>query len=253
MQAFVVADVHGFYDEMIEALNKAGYDKDNPKHCFVSLGDLLDRGSKPKECLEFVNSIPESNKILIRGNHEDLIQQMIDRGTWLYHDLSNGTAKTAVTLTNMNPLEVEPEHILNALSVNTDLTTYLNSCIDFYENDKLIFVHGWIPCVKSSKYLYNPDWRNASRKEWEDARWICGADAWHCGINELPDKTIWCGHWHTSYAHSKYHNEGCEWDEGGQDLKADFTPFVDLGIVCMDACTAYSGFVNCKKIGRFKK
>ena len=26
---FVVSDIHGFYDELIEALNTAGYDKNN--------------------------------------------------------------------------------------------------------------------------------------------------------------------------------------------------------------------------------
>lgn len=38
---FVVSDVHGFYDEMIEALNKAGFDKNNKDHVFISCGDLL--------------------------------------------------------------------------------------------------------------------------------------------------------------------------------------------------------------------
>ena len=26
---------------------------------------------------------------------------------------------------------------------------------------------------------------------------------------------------------------------------ADFSPFIDDGIIALDACTAYSGFVNC--------
>ena len=39
---FIVADVHSFYDEMIKALNGAGFDVNNSMHIFVSLGDLLD-------------------------------------------------------------------------------------------------------------------------------------------------------------------------------------------------------------------
>ena len=46
---FVVADVHSFYDEMIAALDGAGFDPANPDHIFVCLGDLLDRGDKPLE------------------------------------------------------------------------------------------------------------------------------------------------------------------------------------------------------------
>lgn len=38
---FCVADVHGFYNEMMSALNNAGYDKNNPNHVFCSCGDLL--------------------------------------------------------------------------------------------------------------------------------------------------------------------------------------------------------------------
>ena len=41
---FVVADVHSFYNEMIDALAEKGFDKNDPDHVFVSLGDLFDRG-----------------------------------------------------------------------------------------------------------------------------------------------------------------------------------------------------------------
>jgi len=74
---FCVSDVHSFYDEMIEALDNAGFDIENPNHIFISLGDLLDRGPKPKECLEFVNRLPKNRKILIKGNHERLMEQCI--------------------------------------------------------------------------------------------------------------------------------------------------------------------------------
>ena len=70
---FVVSDVHSFYNEMMYALVKAGFDKDNKNHIFVSLGDLLDRGPDAVKCLEFVNSLPVERKILIKGNHERLM------------------------------------------------------------------------------------------------------------------------------------------------------------------------------------
>ena len=76
---FIVADVHSFYDEMIAALNEQGFDKNDPDHIFVCLGDLLDRGEKPLECLAFVNSLPAKRKLLIRGNHEDLLEDCIYR------------------------------------------------------------------------------------------------------------------------------------------------------------------------------
>ena len=61
MKYFIFSDVHGFYDELMLALNNAGFDKDNPEHIIISLGDLLDRGPKPLQCLQFVNSIPNTS------------------------------------------------------------------------------------------------------------------------------------------------------------------------------------------------
>ena len=54
------------------------------------------------------------------------------------------------------------------------------------------------------------------------------------------NKTIVCGHWHTSYGHSKYEHKGTEF---GED--ADFSPYYGPGIIAIDACTAFSGKVNC--------
>lgn len=48
MKYFIVSDVHSFYDEMMTALNESGFDKTNPDHIFVSLGDLLDRGDQSR-------------------------------------------------------------------------------------------------------------------------------------------------------------------------------------------------------------
>jgi serine/threonine protein phosphatase 1 len=104
---FCVADVHSFYDEMICALNKAGYDKNNPDHIFVSCGDLFDRGPQAREMLEFVNSIPNERKILIMGNHEILMRQMIWNGMYpRMIDKMNGTWQTACDITGADSAEV---------------------------------------------------------------------------------------------------------------------------------------------------
>ena len=47
---FIVSDVHSYFNEMIQALSNAGFDRNNPNHIFVSLGDLLDRGKQSVEC-----------------------------------------------------------------------------------------------------------------------------------------------------------------------------------------------------------
>ena len=55
-----------------------------------------------------------------------------------------------------------------------------------------------------------------------------------------PNKTIVCGHYHSSFGH--YYYGDCK-AEFGKD--ADYSPFYAEGIIALDACTAYSGKVNC--------
>ena len=98
MKYFIFSDVHGFYDELMLALNNTGFYKDNPEHIIVSLGDLLDRGPKPLQCLRFVNSIPSDRRIVIHGNHEDCMEEMIARRESKQHDWHNGTIQTALDL-----------------------------------------------------------------------------------------------------------------------------------------------------------
>ena len=73
MRYYVVADVHGFYNEMVEALTEQGYFTDTQPHKLIICGDLFDRGTQSKVVEEFVLKLLEKNEVnLIRGNHEDL-------------------------------------------------------------------------------------------------------------------------------------------------------------------------------------
>lgn len=104
MKYFVITDIHSFFDEMIDTLRKAGFDKDNSNHTLVSCGDLLDRGDKSLETLQFINSLPR--KILVRGNHEDLLEECIARKEFYQHDLHNGTLKTVMNLCGLDDMYV---------------------------------------------------------------------------------------------------------------------------------------------------
>lgn len=64
-------------------------------------------------------------------------------------------------------------------------------------------------------------------------------EAAHNGIIE-PGKTIVCGHWHCSFGHSRYENDGGEFDRN-----PNFTPYYGNGIIALDACTPISHKINC--------
>ena len=252
LKCFIVSDVHGYFDKMIASLNKEGFDKNNPQHVFISCGDLLDRGPMPIECLEYVLSLPR--RILIRGNHEDLLQQAIERHYFCPHDFHNMTVDTAYKLAKekldsnsgfFSDYDLNIQNVVLEKLVTNDLwNSYYNQTIDYAETNKYVFTHGWVP-------VDCEDWRKG---DWESARWINGMEYNSEGLNPT-EKTIICGHFHTSWGHCHLHGKGPEFDEdveifenlfGKSNIEhAHFEPFKDKGIIAIDACTAYSEKVNC--------
>ena len=234
---FVVSDIHGFYDEMLEALYRAGFDDHNDDHVFVSCGDLFDRGPDALKCLRFVNGLDEKHKILIKGNHEDLLKELLDRKRFEWYDIHNGTDDTVRQFKKMiDRSKLRYQDLFDALKENDELQNYYASLCNFHETEKYIFVHGWIPVYDNGLFpVYDPSWRNGDFKE---AAWSNGYDMYKQGIKE-DGKTIVCGHVRTSYGHSNLHNDG---EEFGSNMNCEI--FYDEGIIGLDACTANSHKVN---------
>lgn len=234
MKYFVCSDIHGFFDEWQSALSKKGFDINNPNHKIIVCGDLFDRGHQPKQIIDFILS-NKDKFILIRGNHEDLMQGMIDRNKNTYGDLRNGTAQTIVDL---YPQWQISEFDLKKIAKETRLQEVLDSCIDYYETEHYIFVHGWIPIIENC-YLYDCDWRNARDERWKRARWSNPVEMYRYEIYE-PNKKIVCGHWHCS---ALWHEQNpAKYSEFGRN--ANFEPFITKNMIALDACTVYSHKVN---------
>lgn len=244
MKYFVVSDVHGFYTIMKNALDAVGYDKENPNHFFISCGDLFDRGSQANECLDFVTSIPKERRAFVEGNHETLLMDILVTGAYHTADIHNGTLDTIFQLSHRKSF-FDLNESLNILSRNEKLHDYLSSLINYYETDGYVFVHGWLPRMNG---LYSKNWRNASEDEFHQATWTNGFQAWYINQTETPNiesKTVVCGHWHTAYAHAKFHHQGKDLSECQGDYKqCCFDIFQDQGIIGLDACTAISHQVN---------
>lgn len=252
MKYYVVADVHGYFDELQAALTEQGYFADSEPHKLVVCGDLFDRGKQAKELQTFVLDLLEKDEvILIRGNHEDLAVELLHdwpQGGYLrsYHH-SNGTVGTVCQLTGLSVAELlsNPEAAGREFLHTPYMQTLIPAMQDYYETPHYIFVHGWIPCALTRlgrhevQYASFDNWRAATPEAWEAARWLNGMEAAHGGVTE-PGKTIVCGHWHCSFGHAHYEGRGGEFDND-----PDFTPYYGDGIIALDACTPISGRVNC--------
>lgn len=252
MKYYVVADPHGYYSALTEALEDSGFFQDTDPHKLIICGDLFDRGSEAAALQQFVlDLMKEDMVILIRGNHEDLALQMLHtwhrQSYWQPHHRSNGTVDTACQLTGFAPEELlfNADLIGRAFLKSPFVQQILPAMVDYFETARYIFVHGWIPAAQlqlddfHTQYVKVPDWRNATEEQWKKARWINGMLAAHTGATEA-GKTIVCGHWHCSYGHAHYEGKGGEFDND-----PDYTPYYGDGIIALDACTASTHKVNC--------
>lgn len=252
MKYYVVADIHGFYTELKNALTEKGFFEDKEPHKLIVCGDLFDRGSEALEFQAFILDLLKKDEvILIRGNHEDLFEHLVDEadellteGIMFTRHWSNGTVGTLLQLTkcDLNSAIVSPKRIVAKVKNTPFYKNILESMLNYYETKNYVFVHGWIPCeVKGSgtnlsdSFTFIEDWREQSEKEWRKARWINGMVAVVNGIKE-ENKTIVCGHWHCSYGHSGFEIRKAE---------PDYSPYYADGIIAIDACTAVSHKVNC--------
>ena len=202
---FVISDMHGYYDEMIDALKQSGFDKYNSDHWLITCGDHFDRGPKPVEVMQYLISLPR--KILVKGNHESLLQDLCERGYPCSHDFHNGTFDTVCKFGGKSLGRSFEECCIIA---EQRTKNFIYNMVNYFETKNYIFVHGWIPVIcnddlpmyyrNNRKFEFNPDWRIAHYSEWEQARWLNGIDMARKGFVD-PNKTIVCGHWHCSYGH----------------------------------------------------
>jgi serine/threonine protein phosphatase 1 len=69
-KTYIIGDVHGEYDTLVKLVEKLPEDAE-----IIFVGDLIDRGAKSREVIEFIR---KNNYRCVLGNHE---QFMIDYGT----------------------------------------------------------------------------------------------------------------------------------------------------------------------------
>ena len=229
---------------MIMALNEKGFEPNNPEHLLIICGDLFDRGPDTVKLIDYINNL--TNVVLIRGNHEDLMEKMWERGYAKSHDTPNGTLRTANDV--LLAYEDEVDDHKPFLTVKKYLRPIFDRMADYFETKNYIFVHGWI----SMKYdatkeyaeygeptLFDENWREG---DWAEARWFNGMRKARNDVI-VPGKTIVCGHWHCSYGHMIDSIKTDNWvSEFGED--AIWDPYYGDGIIAIDRCTAHTDEVN---------
>ena len=248
---FIISDIHGFYYEFLDALHKKGFDPKMKNHILVICGDLFDRGPENVKVYYYLKKLPKSRCILIRGNHEQLLLDIVDRGYFIDDDIHNGTANSLIQLAGYYNMDIY-DVIINELTdvvINSfkrcEVYRWLKSkrWINYLELKHHIITHSFVPLKGSfedvykgntDKLEYNADWRHTSQLEWDDATWGCpykfiDAGLWH------EDKKLVCGHWSACDFHTHYN---------GDAPYVNHNIYEDDHVVALDGCTALSYQVN---------
>lgn len=241
---FVTSDIHGFYTEMKEALDEAGFNPDDENHYLVVCGDAFDRGDESCELLKFLMRL--ERKILVKGNHDILLEELCMREFPHSHDKHNGTFKTVVSFGNFDGHNFD-ECCRTAWNKTA---AYRDILVNYFETQNYIFVHSWIPTnveydhgaskpwyQVGKKHTWMEDWRNANDVEWEEAMW---GNPFKLAAQDLnkTGKTIVFGHWHCSAGHKMLGHCKDEFED------AIWEPCYFKNTIGIDKCTAHTGKVN---------
>lgn len=226
---FVVSDVHSHYTLLKEALDRAGFNKDNEDHFLVCLGDYFDRGDEALATLKFFEQLPR--KVLLRGNHEDMLLKLFRTGKVLPHHYINGTMRTLESF--FGKYSIDPVDDTIDFSGKTRIVDriceFIEETVDYYETENYVFVHGWLPGNATT-----PEARQQTSSEaWEQARWVRWNEQ-YVGLRPLSDKILVCGHVPTFYANAL--------DPSRE--KNNYEIFYGNGLIAIDAGTADTKQVN---------
>lgn len=156
---FVVGDVHGCYDKLVNLLNF--WDKKEEKLIF--LGDLIDRGKQSLEVLALVRRlVNEFGAIALRGNHEELLSMWIQHPhteSGLY--LTQGGYETVTSFIGKELIyKYTAPFLAKYISENfRDELTFINNLPYYYHDNMYIFVYAGVDLDKAN-------WKNTSEKDY---------------------------------------------------------------------------------------
>ena len=257
---FAFSDPHACLQPVLEGLKEAGFDPSNLNHCLIVAGDLFDRGPEPYELYQYVQSLPQV--ILVKGNHEDCLLDMLRRGYPKNYDFQNKTILTLFQLAGSTYEEAcnlalrmprygsAPSDRDEALKlfdeaannprVQEVVAWIKEKFVNYFETPHHVIIHSSIPLI--------PNWRNGDEASWYQARWCNPIEEYRHNVYRpiwAENKKVVIGHFHTNllfdYLDPYHHLD----NHPRENTSYDVSPLFDNGsLVGLDACTILSKRIN---------
>ena len=169
-----IGDIHGMYDKLTHLMDKIKF---NPKDdLLIFLGDYVDRGPKPLDCLDYVMKLQKDypNKVIcLLGNHESIMRNCFSiKHFSIIKNISAFWIQTGGFCTAKEIIAL-PDKEINAR------ISWLDSLPLYYEYGNFFFCHAGI----------NP-YNDLHKQKERDLLWV--RDFFY--ENYMGEKTIVVGH-----------------------------------------------------------
>lgn len=139
MKYYAIADLHGRYDLLLEAVNKIYSHAETDDYKVITLGDYIDRGPDSEKIISFLMSQGD-NFVCLKGNHEAMMVETITTplmpGWWV----GNGGDATLNSYGWAEPYNVFAYEIVPKKHIE-----WMNNLPIYYETEKQLFVHAGVP------------------------------------------------------------------------------------------------------------
>lgn len=138
MRTFVIGDIHGHLDALIQCLERSGFDKTSDR--LICLGDVCDRGNQVLECIDLLLTIP--NLVYLIGNHDywtrmwlselfsGSMSMRLEEDLWL----QQGGKETKNSITKYGTTTENNKRVLE----------FLEKAVPYHVENRMAFVHGGI-------------------------------------------------------------------------------------------------------------
>ena len=193
---FCVSDIHGHFNSLTIALNKAGFDKTEPLHHLIVIGDLFDRGKQSDKVLEYLYELSNDKKAtIILGNHDTFLLELFESNysRVRFNILKNGFIETLKSLSGIDDINPDIDNNLDIVRMSIlNRYPYLDEWIKsfplYLELGDYIFTHGGIDGSKIN-------WKESTKKDF-----IWGRMS---KLDRVPNKTVVVGHQRIPSIHHK--------------------------------------------------
>ena len=169
--AYVIGDIHGCFDELVELLELIEQDavqqSSGPKH-IVFLGDLMDRGPKSKEVIDYLLSYkPDfANPVFLMGNHEEVFLKVLsgsEGALTSWFEFGGRACVRSYGVKNLGEILTSPENLLFRIQEKVP-----QNHIDFIKSFQETFQFGPYLCVHAGIKPRVP----IEKQTTKDLRWI---------------------------------------------------------------------------------